>query len=115
MERLKANKTKLWELVRDYTEGTPYEVEKRCACRFWKAHRRPDFYLEWQSEEGPCRAGLAAVMGKALLSIDVNHGCWVRVILKRISMENLRRRGMTEKRRDGHVSHPERAGTQDHG
>lgn len=96
MERLKANKTKLWELVRDYTEGTPYEVEGRSFCRYWKAYRCPDYYLEWQTEEGPCRAGLMTVMGKVLLSVEVDRGCWERVMLKRVSMENLRRRGMVE-------------------
>ncbi len=94
MERLKANKTRLWELVRDYTEGTPYEVEKRSACRFWKAYRRPDYYLEWMTDEGPCRAGLVPVMGRVLLSVDVDRGYWDRVMLKRISMNDLRRRGM---------------------
>lgn len=96
MERLKANKTRLWELVRDYTEGTPYEVEKRSVCRFWKAFRRPDYYLEWMTDEGTCRAELFPVMGKVLLSVDVDRGCWDRVMLKRISKENLRRRGMVE-------------------
>ena len=96
MERLKANKTRLWELVRDYTEGTPYEVEKRSACRFWKAYRRPDYYMEWKTDEGPCRAGLFPAMGQVLLSVDVDRGYWDRVMLKRISMENLRRRGMVE-------------------
>lgn len=96
MERLKANKTRLWELVRDYTEGTPYEVEKRSACRFWKAYRRPDYYLEWMTDEGLCRASLVPVMGRVLLSVDVDRGHWDRVIFKRISMNDLRRRGMVE-------------------
>lgn len=112
MERLKANKTRLWELVRDYTEGTPYAVEERCVCRFWKAYRRPDYYLEWMTDEGLCRASLVPVMGRVLLSVDVDRGHWDRVMMKRISMNDLRRRGMVvvlttaaERKRERGISH----------
>lgn len=93
MERLKANKTSLWTLARDYTEGMPHAVGKRESCRFWKGNRQPSYYLEWTTEEGCCKASLMAVLGDAFLSVDVGRK---QVLLKKLSCADLRRRGMTE-------------------
>lgn len=69
MLRLTANKTKLYKLVADYETLPPMS-----RVTFTKAHRRPEYWLEWsefQVETGDlrCKAYFAAIGGRAKLLI----------------------------------------------
>ena len=65
MIRLKTNKTKLYKLVADY-ETLP----SMCRVTFTKAHRRPEYWLEWVEAGGlRCKAYFAAIGGRAKLLI----------------------------------------------
>ena len=94
MLRLKATKTSLYRLVRQYDSN----VGGFRHCEFHKAFRRPDYFLKWHQEEGFARAVLAACMGKPLLSIDVYDidGHQISHIVHHPALVDLRERGMVE-------------------
>lgn len=65
MLRLTANKTKLYKLVADYETLPP-----RRRVTFTKAHRRPEYWLEWvEIGNLRCKAYFAAIGGRAKLLI----------------------------------------------
>lgn len=89
--RLKATKTSLYKLVNQYA---PLPILKWT--KFWKAFRSPDYYLEWQAEDGYAKAFFSTCCGKPMLSIEVRgEGHTFREVHK-LSLEDLQARGMLE-------------------
>lgn len=71
MLHLKATKTSFYKLIEEKTQLIPEVVMTSLRkSRFWKAFRRPDYFLEWRWEEHFYRAFLAAVCGTPLLTIE---------------------------------------------
>ena len=94
MLRLKVTKTSLYKLVSDY-EKLP--LMRRTM--FTKAPRQPDYWLEWLDSGGPwCEAYLAAVGGRAILSITKKElfGSEVSRMVYSFSLKELEARGMVE-------------------
>lgn len=94
MLRLKANKTSLYRLVRNYDPavGGFRNVE------FHKIPRQPDYFLDWGGGGLRCHAFFATCMGKPLLSITKSDfdGNTVSRATHTLDLEDLRQRGMVE-------------------
>lgn len=94
MLRLKATKTSLYKLVREYESLPPMR-----RTRFTKAFREPDYWLEWQDPGGLwCKAFLSVCGGNALLSVTRKEFCGPehsRVVYG-LGLPELRQRGMVE-------------------
>lgn len=93
MERIKANKTTMWTLVKHYTEGMPHEIDVQRRCIFHKTYRRPEYNISWVTGEYHCHACLMAVLGQARLVIAANGKT---EMMRGLTNAELRRRGMTE-------------------
>ena len=93
MVRLKATKTSLYRLVAEYTKLPGIR-----RVEFWKAYRRPDFFLEWSQEDGYAQASFGVCAGRPMLSITVRdiEGNCVSRSTHRPNMESLWERGMVE-------------------
>lgn len=91
--RLKANKTSLYGLVATYK---PLPGMRRVD--FQKASGRPDYWLEWTTDDGHMKAFLFSSLGCPILTItahDVTGGQLYHEV-HRLSVEGLRERGMVE-------------------
>ena len=64
MLRLKANKTSLYNLVATYK---PLPGMRRVD--FQKANGRPDYWLEWTTDDGHTKAFLSSSLGHPILTI----------------------------------------------
>ena len=67
MLRLKANKTSLYNLVATYK---PLPGMRRVD--FQKANGRPDYWLEWTTDDGHTKAFLSSTMGHPVLTITTH-------------------------------------------
>ena len=67
MLRLKANKTSLYNLVATYK---PLPGMRRVD--FQKANGRPDYWLEWTTDDGHTKAFLSSSMGHPILTITTH-------------------------------------------
>ena len=85
MLRLKANKTSLYNLVATYK---PLPGMRRVD--FQKANGRPDYWLEWTTDDGHTKAFLSSSLGHPILTITTHDEA------HRLSVEGLRERGMVE-------------------
>jgi len=98
MLRIKTSKTNLCRLVREKTEPIPwiyFPAPKES--RFWKAYRRPDYFLEWYWDRYFYRAFLAVVGGSPLLTIERSvEGGEDRRQVFWLTVEELQERGMVE-------------------
>ena len=94
MLRLKATKTKLYKLVREYEILPPMR-----RTTFAKAPGRTDYWMRWASDFGLwCEALFAAVGGKPKLIITKKEpgGPEVSRMVYTLSINDLTDRGMTE-------------------
>ena len=74
--RLKANKTSLYNLVATYK---PLPGMRRVD--FQKANGRPDYWLEWTTDDGHTKAFLSSSLGHPILTItthDAAGSCTMR-------------------------------------
>ena len=67
MLRLKANKTSLYNLVATYK---PLPGMRRVD--FQKANGRPDYWLEWTTDDGHTKAFLSSSLGHPILTITTH-------------------------------------------
>ena len=76
MLRLKANKTSLYNLVATYK---PLPGMRRVD--FQKANGRPDYWLEWTTDDGHTKAFLSSSLGHPILTITSRpaRGAWVEI------------------------------------
>lgn len=93
MLRLKANKTSLYNLVATYK---PLPGMRRVD--FQKANGRPDYWLEWTTDDGHTKAFLSSSMGHPILTITTHDAAGGQLYHEahRLSVESLRERGMVE-------------------
>lgn len=93
MLRLKANKTSLYKLVETYT---PLPGMRRVD--FQKANGRPDYWLEWTTEDGHTKAFLSATLGRPILTITTHDAAGGTLYNEahHLSIEGLREMGMVE-------------------
>lgn len=98
MLRIKSTKTSLYKLVQDKTQMNPEIcMTTMKKTRFWKAHRRPDYFLEWYRDGYFYRAFLSVCIGSPLLSVERNHeGEFDHRQVIKLALEDLRERGMLE-------------------
>ena len=91
--RLKANKTSLYNLVATYK---PLPGMRRVD--FQKANGRPDYWLEWTTDDGHTKAYLTSSLGPPLqtLTPQAAAGGQQYQAAPRLSVEGLRERGMVE-------------------
>lgn len=104
MKQLKANKTSLYQLVesRLFAFQEWAVIPKLRDMLFRKAYRNPDYFLEWQTEEGSYTAWFGTCVGKALLTI--NYYCGSKPEQRKvfeIPMDELNRRGLIEEKEEG--------------
>ncbi|MGO5029998.1 hypothetical protein [Candidatus Agathobaculum pullicola] len=100
MKRLKANKTTLYNLVRDMTRNLDWlYIPALRKVTFEKAYRRPNFSLSWRNDDGThSQAFFCACLGCATLAIelhDMDEQQLHRVVCNP-SIDNLIERGMVE-------------------
>ena len=93
MLRLKANKTSLYNLVATYK---PLPGMRRVD--FQKANGRPDYWLEWTTDDGHTKAFLSSSLGHPILTITTQDAAGGQLYHEahRLSVEGLRERGMVE-------------------
>ena len=93
MLRLKANKTSLYNLVATYK---PLPGMRRVD--FQKANGRPDYWLEWTTDDGHTKAFLSSSLGHPILTITTHDAAGGQLYHEahRLSVEGLRERGMVE-------------------
>lgn len=93
MLRLKANKTSLYNLVATYK---PLPGMRRVD--FQKANGRPDYWLEWTTDDGHTKAFLSSYLGHPILTITTQDAAGGQLYHEahRLSVEGLRERGMVE-------------------
>lgn len=94
MLRLKATKTSLYKLVREYVV---LPLMKRAS--FTKASRRPDYWLDWTDAGGlRWRAFLAVCAGRAKLILmrEDYSGCLKSIAFYTLEIKDLQARGMVE-------------------
>lgn len=93
MLRLKANKTSLYNLVATYK---PLPGMRRVD--FQKANGRPDYWLEWTTDDGHMKAFLSSSLGRPILTITTQDAAGGQLYHEahRLSVEGLRERGMVE-------------------
>ena len=93
MLRLKANKTSLYNLVATYKPPAWY-----APCGFQKANGRPDYWLEWTTDDGHMKAFLSSSLGHPILTITTHDAAGGELYHEahRLSVEGLRERGMVE-------------------
>lgn len=93
MLRLKANKTSLYNLVATYK---PLPGMRRVD--FQKANGRPDYWLEWTTDDGHTKAFLSYSLGHPILTITTHDAAGGQLYHEahRLSVEGLRERGMVE-------------------
>lgn len=93
MLRLKANKTSLYNLVATYK---PLPGMRRVD--FQKANGRPDYWLEWTTDDGHTKAFLSSSLGCPILTITTHDAAGGQLYHEahRLSVEGLRERGMVE-------------------
>ena len=93
MLRLKANKTSLYGLVATYK---PLPGMRRVD--FQKANGRPDYWLEWTTDDGHTKAFLSSSLGHPILTITTHDAAGGQLYHEahRLSVEGLRERGMVE-------------------
>ena len=98
MLRIKTTKTSLYKLVKEKTELTLWvNLAMLGKARFWKAFRRPDYFLEWYWNGYFYRAYLAAVWGTPLLTIERSiEGEEDHRQVFRLTVDELHERGMVE-------------------
>lgn len=91
--RLKANKTSLYNLVATYK---PLPGMRRVD--FQKANGRPDYWLEWTTDDGHTKAFLSSSLGHPILTITTQDAAGGQLYHEahRLSVEGLRERGMVE-------------------
>ena len=91
--RLKANKTSLYNLVATYK---PLPGMRRVD--FKKANGRPDYWLEWTTDDGHTKAFLSSSLGHPILTITTHDAAGGQLYHEahRLSVEGLRERGMVE-------------------
>lgn len=91
--RLKANKTSLYNLVATYK---PLPGMRRVD--FQKANGRPDYWLEWTTDDGHTKAFLSSSLGHPILTITTHDAAGGQLYHEahRLSVEGLRERGMVE-------------------
>lgn len=91
--RLKANKTSLYNLVATYK---PLPGMRRVD--FQKANGRPDYWLEWTTDDGHTKAFLSSSLGHPILTITTHDAVGGQLYHEahRLSVEGLRERGMVE-------------------
>ena len=91
--RLKANKTSLYNLVATYK---PLPGMRRVD--FQKANGRPDYWLEWTTDDGHTKAFLSSSLGCPILTITTHDAAGGQLYHEahRLSVEGLRERGMVE-------------------
>lgn len=91
--RLKANKTSLYNLVATYK---PLPGMRRVD--FQKANGRPDYWLEWTTDDGHTKAFLSSSLGHPILTITTHDAAGGQLYHEahRFSVEGLRERGMVE-------------------
>ena len=91
MLRLKANKTSLYNLVATYK---PLPGMRRVD--FQKANGRPDYWLEWTTDDGHTKAFLSSSLGHPILTITTHDAAGGQLYHEthRLSVEGLRERGM---------------------
>lgn len=94
MLRLKATKTSLYKLVRDFEPLPPMR-----RTQFTKAFREPDYWLEWRDAGGLwCKAFLSVCGGSALLAVTRKEFCGPERsrVVHGLGLPELRKRGMVE-------------------
>ena len=98
MLHLKATKTSFYKLVRDKTQLTLWiNLSSMGRARFWKAFRRPDYFLEWYRDGRSYWAFLSVCGGSPLLSIECcQDGEETHRGVIELTLEELRERGMVE-------------------
>ena len=84
--RLKANKTSLYNLVATYK---PLPGMRRVD--FQKANGRPDYWLEWTTDDGHMKAFLSSSLGHPILTITTQDAAGGQLY-----HEGLRECGMVE-------------------
>lgn len=91
--RLKANKTSLYSLVASFTQ-----LPGMRRVDFQKASGRPDYWLEWTTDDGHTKAFLSSAMGHPVLTITTHDAAGGQLYHEahRLSVEGLRERGMVE-------------------
>ena len=87
MLRLKANKTSLYNLVATYK---PLPGMRRVD--FQKANGRPDYWLEWTTDDGHTKAFLSSSLGHPILTITTHDAAGGQLYHEahRLSVEGLR-------------------------
>jgi hypothetical protein len=100
MLRLKATKTSLYKLVKQYV---PVPIMRRT--EFKKVLRHPDYFLNWYQEDGFAQAFLAVSMGRPFLSVDVRdiEGHQLSREVHDLTVEGLRELGMIKEVQKGPV------------
>ena len=98
MLHIKATKTSLYKLVQDKTQLNPeicMAPMKRS--RFWKAHCRPDYFLERYQSGFFYRAFLSVCVGSPLLSVERSYeGVYDHRQVIKLTLEDLQERGMLQ-------------------
>ncbi len=98
MLRIKTTKTSLYKLIKEKTELTLWvNLPMLGKARFWKAFRRPDYFLEWYWNGYFYQAFLSTVGGTPLLTIERSiEGEQDHRQVFRLTVDELRERGMVE-------------------
>ena len=93
MLRLKANKTSLYSLVASFTQ-----LPGMRRVDFQKASGRPNYWLEWTTDDGHTKAFLSSTMGHPVLTITTHDAAGGQLYHEahRLSVDGLRERGMVE-------------------
>ena len=100
MKRLKANKTTLYNLVRDMAQDLDWiHIPSLRKVSFVKVYCRPDFVLRWRNVDGThFQAFLCVCDGNAILTISLNDvdKYLLYCIVYHQPIDNLMKRGMVE-------------------
>ncbi len=100
MKSLKANKTTLYNLMRDMARDLDWLfIPALRKVTFEKAYRRPNFFLRWRNDDGThSQAFFCACLGCATLAIELHDmdGQQLHRVVYNPSIDNLMKRGMVE-------------------
>lgn len=114
MEQATANCEELAKAIREITAGVLTTVNSFCRwiqrvatykplpgmrrVDFQKANGRPDYWLEWTTDDGHTKAFLSSSLGHPILTITTHDAAGGQLYHEahRLSVEGLRERGMVE-------------------